>query len=77
MKDSSGISAACHCGAIRIHVRRPPRTVTSCNCSTCRRYGALWAYYGASSVRIEAPKGALESYSWRRRIGLLAEALRL
>ena len=60
--------ATCHCGAVRIHVRQAPRTVTSCNCSICRRYGALWAYYAASSVRIEAPRGALSSYSWRRKV---------
>jgi hypothetical protein len=42
--------------------------VTSCNCSICRRYGALWAYYKASSVCVEAPAGGLSSYSWRRRI---------
>ena len=62
------LETTCHCGAVRIHVRRAPRTVTNCNCSICRRYGALWAYYGASSIRIEARKGALESYSWRRRV---------
>lgn len=62
------LTGTCHCGAVRIQVRQAPRTVTSCNCSICRRYGALWAYYTASSVRIEAPKGGLVSYSWRRRI---------
>ena len=54
-------SATCHCGSVRIRVRRAPRTVTRCNCSICRRYGALWAYYGASAVQIEAPKGGLSS----------------
>jgi hypothetical protein len=44
------------------------RTLTSCNCSICRRYGALWAYYVASSVAIQAPKGGLSKYSWNRRI---------
>lgn len=66
---SAGVLAgSCHCGAIRICVRQPPRTLTSCNCSICRRYGALWAYYKPSSVRIEAPKGGLSSYSWNRKI---------
>jgi hypothetical protein len=62
------ISATCHCGAVRIHVARAPTTLTSCNCSICRRYGALWAYFGASSVRVEAPPGGLASYSWRRKV---------
>jgi hypothetical protein len=60
--------ATCHCGAIRLHVRQLPRTVTSCNCSICRRYGALWAYYKPTSVRIEAPKHGLSKYSWNQRI---------
>jgi hypothetical protein len=62
------ITATCHCGAVRIHVPRPPRTVTSCNCSICRRYGALWAYYRATTVQIEASKRNLSSYSWRRKV---------
>jgi hypothetical protein len=62
------LAGACHCGAVRIYVRRLPRTVTSCNCSICRRYGALWAYYKPSSVAIDAPKGGLSNYSWNRRI---------
>ena len=60
--------ATCHCGAIRIRVPRMARTLTSCNCSICRRYGALWAYYAARVVTIEAPKGGLTKYSWSRRI---------
>jgi hypothetical protein len=62
------LAATCHCGAIRIYVRKISRTLTSCNCSICRRYGALWAYYAASSVTIEAPKGGLSKYSWKRKI---------
>jgi hypothetical protein len=62
------ITAACHCGAVRIHVRRMARTLTRCNCSICRRYGALWAYYSPRSVTVEAPKGGLSEYSWNRRI---------
>jgi len=65
---NAAFAATCHCGAIRIYVRRLSRTLTSCNCSICRRYGALWAYYAASSVKIEAPKGGLSKYSWHRKI---------
>jgi hypothetical protein len=62
------IAAMCHCGAIRVHVPRVSRTLTSCNCSICRRYGALWAYYAASAITIDAPKGGLSTYSWNRKI---------
>ncbi len=52
----------------KLEVARAPGTLTDCNCSICRRYGALWAYYAASSVKIEAPKGGLSKYSWNRKI---------
>ena len=62
------ITATRHCGTVRIHVLRAPKTLTSCNCSICRRYGALWAYFGAASVRVEALRDGLTSYSWRHRV---------
>ena len=58
------IEATCHCGAIRIAVPRRPRTLTNCNCSICRRYGALWAYYRASDVRIDSASAGRHGYVW-------------
>src|SRR5690606_8844230 len=39
-----------------------PETVTDCNCSICRRYGVLWAYYRMGQVRVVAAEGALDDY---------------
>jgi hypothetical protein len=61
------LKGACHCGAVQIQVSRKPRRFTSCNCSICRRYSALWAYYDPKQVRISAPKGATDRYSWGRK----------
>ena len=47
------LTATCHCADLRVHIPRRPRTLTNCNCSICRRYGTLWAYYKADEVRIE------------------------
>jgi hypothetical protein len=58
------VAASCHCGAVRLEVETPPKTVTDCNCSICRRYGALWAYYSLNQVRIAAASGATDTYSW-------------
>lgn len=58
------LSATCHCGAVRLDVPRKPRRLTSCNCSICRRYGTLWAYYKVNDVTIHADAGAIASYSW-------------
>jgi len=58
------VTGSCHCGAVRVDVPRRPHALTDCNCSICRRYGALWAYYTADSVRIECAADALDAYSW-------------
>jgi hypothetical protein len=57
------LTATCHCGNVRVEVPRKPRRLTSCNCSICRRYGTLWAYYKASDVRVSA-SGKMHGYSW-------------
>lgn len=56
------LTATCHCGAVRVEVPRKPRTLTDCNCSICRRYGTLWAYYRADQVKVIAAPKATESY---------------
>jgi hypothetical protein len=61
------IRTTCHCGAVKIAVPRRPRSLTSCDCSICRRYGALWAYYRSPDVAIDAEAGATEEYSWGKK----------
>lgn len=58
------LEATCHCGAVSITVPRRPRQLTSCNCSICLRYGALWAYYKAKDVSVRSARGATTSYCW-------------
>ena len=58
------LAATCHCGAVRVEVPRRPRRLTDCNCSICRRYGTLWAYYKASEVRVIGAPRATSEYSW-------------
>lgn len=38
------IEGVCHCGNTGFTVYSQPPKLTSCNCSSCYRYGALWAY---------------------------------
>lgn len=38
------IGGACHCGSVSWRFESEPDAATSCNCTTCRRYGALWIY---------------------------------
>src|SRR5262245_43588488 len=56
------IETSCHCGAVRLKLPYRPQTLTSCNCSLCRRLGTLWAYYPAAEVEIDATEGATVAY---------------
>ena len=38
------IKGSCHCGSVQWSYRNLPVSATSCNCTLCRRWGALWAY---------------------------------
>ena len=60
----SAISGSCHCGAVRIVVPSAPDRVTDCNCSLCRRLGALWAYYDVGTVRVEGHPEMTSEYIW-------------
>jgi len=48
------IESSCDCGAVRLTMARTPEEVTDCNCSLCRRYGALWAYYAPRDVQVRS-----------------------
>lgn len=54
----------CHCGAVRIDVETAPTEVTSCNCSICRRTGALMAYYSPRQVRFTPSVPPTDTYMW-------------
>ncbi|WP_304164507.1 GFA family protein [Phenylobacterium aquaticum] len=58
------ITATCHCGAVALEIDAAPAEVTDCNCSICRRYGVLWAYYPLAQVRLVPPDAATDIYMW-------------
>jgi len=58
------IKAACHCGAVRLEAEPAPVRVNDCNCSICRRYGVLWAYYDRGQVRLVEGAGPSDVYLW-------------
>lgn len=68
------VRAACHCGAVRILFDPAPQWVCDCNCSICRRYGALWAYTRdfktgrEHSVALVRGAEDLEQYVWGDRM---------
>jgi hypothetical protein len=67
------VRAARDCGFVGIVMEPAPAWVLECNCSICRRYGALWAYArdfhtGAKlPARLLQGAGDLEVYAWGER----------
>lgn len=57
------ITASCHCGAVELHIAESPLEITECNCSICRRYGVLWAYYSPRMVT-GWQNPATDTYMW-------------
>jgi len=55
------VEGTCHCGAVTFEVPSAPEEVKECNCSICRRTGALLAYYSPKDVRVS---GATDIYMW-------------
>lgn len=53
-------SSSCECGAVRLTIAHVPTEVTDCNCTICRRYGALWTYCSPRDVTIT---GATDVYT--------------
>jgi hypothetical protein len=58
------ITASCHCGSVSLEIEALPSEVTECNCSICRRYGVLWAYYSPKQVRVLPPDAVTDTYMW-------------
>ena len=58
------VEAACHCGVVRFTLAAAPETMTECNCSICRRYGVIWAYYAPDQVRFEPVWPVTDTYLW-------------
>jgi hypothetical protein len=58
------VRAACHCTAIRLEIAELPDWVLDCNCTLCRRYGAIWSYPKAGAVTIVQGEGETDTYRW-------------
>ncbi len=50
------LTGACHCGAAHWTLEGDPGAATACNCTLCRRYGALWLYdYEGERIHVSGP----------------------
>lgn len=53
----------CHCGTVQFTTTVAPEKLVDCNCSICRRLGALWGHVPIDSVTIVAPADATIRYA--------------
>lgn len=59
------IESTCHCGNLKLQIDDVlPETLTSCNCSICRRTGSLMAYYNPVKVKKLYPEDDIQKYIW-------------
>ncbi len=57
--ETAVILGSCLCGAVRWRFEGLPESATACNCSACRRYGALWAYdFEDRGIAVSGPASA-------------------
>lgn len=59
---TSSLRGSCHCGAVSLTLPSLPDKAIRCNCSLCRRVGAVWAYYEFGTVTVEGHPGQTADY---------------
>jgi hypothetical protein len=64
------MTLTCLCGQIRLDVEKRPDFLHECNCSLCRKSGAIWAYYHPHAVRVA---GASHGYARQDKADAAAE----
>lgn len=61
-------TGSCHCGAVKFEVRTALEPATRCNCSLCRRRGALMSpAFDVSDLHIVEGVAALSLYQFNTR----------
>lgn len=61
-------SGSCHCGAVRFRVEAEVEEVTRCDCSLCRRKGAMMAKVPLAALTLEAGEENLTLYQWNTQV---------
>ena len=59
---------ACHCGRITFEVLAELNYVVDCNCSICRRKGALWHPATESDLRVLTGEADLVLYQFKTKV---------
>ncbi len=59
----SMIEGSCHCGCVAFTLAQAPESLVDCNCSICRRIGALWGHLEIEDVAISLVDGKTIAYT--------------
>jgi len=59
---------SCHCGRVTFEVRTDLTSVAECNCSYCRRKGALYRRVDPEDFKILSGEDALSIYDFNTRV---------
>jgi hypothetical protein len=69
MMNADLLKGSCHCGAVKFEVRTALEPATRCNCSLCRRKGALMSpTFPADALTITSGEDALSMYQFNTRV---------
>ncbi|MES2257197.1 MAG: GFA family protein [Pseudomonadota bacterium] len=59
---------SCHCGNVKFEVEGEIKGALSCNCSMCKRKGALLAFFPRTSMTLLTPEDAIGTYTFNKHI---------
>ena len=62
------IRGSCHCGRIADRLDAEPTEAIECNCSICRRKGALLAAFAPDQFHLETARDAIATYTFGRHL---------
>ena len=67
MSDARTFTGSCHCGTVRFEVTTSLDPVLDCNCTICRKRGALWTYVGPEAFKLLSGEDAMTDYQFNKR----------
>jgi hypothetical protein len=68
MAETKTYTGSCHCGQVAYEADADLSQVISCNCSICRKRGAVLAFIAEDSFRLKSGGDALTDYQFNRKV---------
>ncbi|MEQ8954635.1 MAG: GFA family protein [Gammaproteobacteria bacterium] len=64
------LTGSCHCGGVQIEIDLDsgPEGLKRCDCSLCRRKGAVMAYVKKTKLRVTRGQELLSCYKWNTQV---------